>query len=119
MIFKGANIGLGTWLIFSDLAIFSSLWIRLNNLVVGALAVIIGAAMMNKKLWLGWITVILGYWLVLSIFIPCTAEGKPCIWNSLIVGILLVLGGLSIRAMKLSKSEDLFAYLKRKDNRII
>jgi hypothetical protein len=118
MIFKGANIGLGTWLIISDLTILSSLWIRLNNLVVGALAVIIGAAMMNKKLWMGWITVILGYWLVLSIFLPCMAEGKTCMWNSIIIGLLLVFGGLKMRAVRLFKSDDLYAYLKSRDRRI-
>lgn len=118
MIFKGANIGLGTWLIISDLTIFSSLWIRLNNLIVGALAVIIGAAMMNKRLWVGWVTVILGYWLVLSIFLPCITDSKICMWNTLIVGALLVLGGLKIRAVRLFKSEDLYAYLKSRDKRI-
>jgi hypothetical protein len=118
MIFKGANIGLGTWLIISDLTIFSSLWIRLNNLIVGALAVIIGAAMMNKRLWMGWVTVILGYWLVLSIFLPCITDSKICMWNTLIVGALLILGGLKIRAVRLFKSEDLYAYLKSRDKRI-
>ena len=118
MIFKGANIGMGAWLIISDLTIFSSLWVRLNNLIVGALAVIIGTAMINKKLWVGWVTVILGYWLVLSIFLPSIADSKICMWNTLIVGALLVLGGLKTRAVRQFKSEDLYTYLKSRDTRI-
>ncbi|MBT8379983.1 MAG: hypothetical protein KJN64_12220 [Ignavibacteria bacterium] len=90
----------------------------MNNMLVGVFAAIIGAALMNKKLWVGWMTVILGYWLVMSIFIPCTASGNLCIWNTLIVGTLLVMGGLSLRAVKPYKSKNLFAHLKSRDNRI-
>ena len=118
MIFKGTNIALGTWLIISDLSIFSSVWIKINNMIVGVFVAIIGAAMMNNKLWVGWLTIAVGYWLVLSIFIPCVSDGKICMWNSLIVGALLIFVGLKIRTTKLFKSENIYAYMKSRDNRI-
>ncbi len=118
MIFKGANIALGAWLIIADLSIFSSVWIKMNNMLVGVFVAIIGAAMMNKKLWVGWLTIIIGYWLVLSIFIPCISDGELCLWNSLIIGALLIFGGLKIQTAKLFKSKDFYAYMKSRDNRI-
>ena len=118
MIFKGANIALGTWLIIVDLSIFSSVWIKMNNMIVGVFVAIIGAAMMNNKLWVGWLTIAVGYWLVLSIFIPCISDGKICMWNSLIVGALLIFVGLKIKTTKLIKSKDFYAYMKSRDNRI-
>ena len=119
MIFKGTNIVLGIWLIIADLSIFSSVWLKMNNMLVGVFATIIGAAMMNKKLWMGWLTIVIGYWLVLSIFIPCISDGELCMWNSLIVGALLILGGLSIQTTKLFKSKDIYAYMQSRKNRII
>jgi len=49
MIFEGTNIALGTWLIISDLSIFSSVWLKMNNMLIGVFLAIIGAALMNKK----------------------------------------------------------------------
>ena len=119
MIFKGTNIVLGTWLIISDLSFFSSVWLKMNNMLVGVFVAIIGAAMMNKKLWMGWLIVIVGYWLVLSIFIPCISDGELCMWNSLIVGALLILVGLTIRTTNHFKSKDIYAYMQSRKNRII
>jgi len=119
MIFEGTNIALGTWLIISDLSIFSSVWLKMNNMLIGVFLAIIGAALMNKKNWMGWLTIIIGYWLVLSIFISNIEDCKIYLWSNLIIGVLLIIEGIIIHAPKPIKLNDLYTHLKRRDNRVL
>jgi hypothetical protein len=97
------NYCLGAWLILAAILNFSQGWIVLNNLLVGIIAAIIGCSMIKYKFCQGWLTVILGYWLFLSIFSAGLITSDVIFWNSLIVGTLIIIGGLGSVDKKLSK----------------
>lgn len=94
MISGKINYYLGGWLIIAALLNFSDGWIVLNNIFVGLTAGIIGCPIIKYKFCQGWITVIAGYWLFISIFTAGLVGSEALYWNSLIVGALITLCGL-------------------------
>lgn len=44
--------------------------------------------------YLPWISVILGIWLIISPWVLAFSGDQPATWNSVIVGIIMVLAGL-------------------------
>ncbi|RLD16818.1 hypothetical protein DRI50_00915 [candidate division KSB1 bacterium] len=84
---------LGVWLFiaaFLNFAPNGNLW---NHLIVGVIAAIAGFTMINKKAWQGWLSGIMGIWLIIAAFIPALQAHAGNMWNGIIVGILLMIGG--------------------------
>ena len=84
---------LGVWiflLAFFTTSIRFTLW---DNLIVGIIAVIVGIAMVYKRPWQGWLSAIVGLWLIIAAFIPALQVHSGNLWNGLIAGILLMIGG--------------------------
>lgn len=87
------NAVLGAWIFI--LAFFHTsprfnLW---DNLIIGILAVIVGVAITYKRAWQGWLCAIVGFWLIIAAFIPSLLTYNGNLWNGIISGALLMVGG--------------------------
>ncbi|MCL5961511.1 MAG: SPW repeat protein [Chloroflexi bacterium] len=49
---------------------------------------------MSDRLYLPWIAVILGIWLIISPWVLNFSGDQPAIWNAVIVGIISLIAGL-------------------------
>lgn len=84
---------LGAWVFiaaFLTLGSAGNLW---NDLIVGVIAAVVGFLMIKPKPWQGWLTGLMGIWLIIAAFIPALRLGGGLLWNNVIVGVLLMIGG--------------------------
>ncbi|VAX15797.1 hypothetical protein MNBD_IGNAVI01-1063, partial [hydrothermal vent metagenome] len=75
---------------FMNFAATGNIW---DDVLVGIVAAVAGFAMVKEKPWQGWLTGIVGLWLIIAAFIPGLVVGLGNEWNAIISGILLMIGG--------------------------
>ncbi|WP_159588838.1 SPW repeat protein [Chelativorans xinjiangense] len=88
----GFYVFLSPWVIpyfFPDSAVTGmAAW---SHYVVGAAIVIMGiVALASDQLWEEWVEVFLGVWLVIAPWALGFAEMTPFVWNSVIIGVILM-----------------------------
>ena len=86
---------LGLWLILAAFLNFSTVGNLWDNLIVGAIVIIVGFLMVSKKSWQGWLSVIMGVWLAIAAFIPGLQAHTGNLWNDLISGIIVAIAGFA------------------------
>ena len=64
-----------------------------NDLIIGIVVAYIGYTIVKIKSLQGWISVVMGLWLIISVFIPALLSGAGYIWNDLLSGILIMIAG--------------------------
>jgi hypothetical protein len=87
----------GVWLVIAavwGLAPSAELW---SDLVVGAIAAVGGLSITKYYLSSGIVGQTLGMWMMAAAFIPSLLSGEPLLANNVVVGILLMLAGFSVR----------------------
>ena len=84
---------LGVWVFIAAFLSFSSTGNLWNDLLVGIVAAIVGFLMVKEKPWQGWLTGLLGLWLIVAAFIPSLVTHTGNMFNGVIVGVLLMIGG--------------------------
>jgi len=84
---------LGLWVFIAAFLSFSTKGIFWNDLIVGVIVAIVGFLMVKEKPWQGWLTGLLGLWLIIASFIPGLLTQTGNMWNGIIVGVLLIIGG--------------------------
>ncbi len=84
---------LGAWLFIEGLIHFTRGFTLWDNLIVGIIVAILGFSMVNKKAWQGWLCGIVGVWLIIAAFIPGLLTGGGHLWNGIITGVLVMIGG--------------------------
>ncbi|MFO7853505.1 MAG: SPW repeat domain-containing protein [Bacteroidota bacterium] len=84
---------LGLWLMVAAFLGFSptvNLW---NNLVVGLIVAIVGYTFVKQKPWQAWVCMVFGVWMIIAAFIPSLTSGQGYLWNDLISGLIIAIGG--------------------------
>jgi hypothetical protein len=93
---SGLNFLAGIWLIISPWVygtVYSagSAW---NNIIVGIIIAVFAAIRFfspRSAVGLSWINALLGIWMILSPWIYRYAANRPRLWNSIIMGIIVVI----------------------------
>jgi hypothetical protein len=74
----------------------SALW---NDVVLGIAVAVLGAIMFFTSArygWVGWISAILGLWLLISPWVLNFSDNNSALWNNVVFGVVaIVLGGWS------------------------
>ncbi len=84
---------LGVWLFiaaFLNLGAKGNLW---DDLIVGIIVAFVGYLMIKDKPWQAWLSIIVGIWLIIAAFIPSLVVGAGNMWNLIISGVLVMIGG--------------------------
>lgn len=84
---------LGLWLMVAAFLGFDptvNLW---NNLLVGLIVAIVGYTLVKKKPWQAWVSMVVGVWMIIAAFIPSLTSGQGYLWNDLISGLVIAIGG--------------------------
>ncbi len=84
---------LGLWIFIAAFLNFGQTGNFWNDLIVGIIVAVVGFLMVKEKPWQGWLTGLLGIWLIIAAFIPSLLVGSGNLWNDLIVGVLVMIGG--------------------------
>ncbi|HFE65084.1 MAG TPA: hypothetical protein ENK14_11840 [Caldithrix sp.] len=84
---------LGAWVFVAAFLAMGSKGNLWNDLIVGVITAVVGFLMVKAKPWQGWLTGIIGIWLIIAAFIPGLLVGSGLLWNNVIVGALLMIGG--------------------------
>lgn len=95
----------GVWLIIAAAWRFApsaELW---SNLVVGTITAVGGVSIAKYYLRCGIVGQTLGMWMTAAAFIPALLSGEPLVTNNVIVGLLLILAGFSVRGAPLRSSK--------------
>ncbi|NIT86063.1 MAG: SPW repeat protein [Gemmatimonadetes bacterium] len=85
---------LGLWLGLSAFLGFTAFGSAVNMVTVGAIAAGIGLAIKDDIAWQGWTTALAGLWLVIAGFVPSFQTGSGLVWNSILLGAVLVLASI-------------------------
>ncbi len=91
---SGINLVAGVWLIIAPfiigyVALESALW---NDILCGAIVLILAAirvAMPLRHVWLSWVNLVVGLWLIIAPFVLDYAAFPAPVWNDILVGILI------------------------------
>ena len=87
---------LGLWLALAPLLSMDVPSVKLNNIFVGLVVAVVGWYVPKERGWQRWVTETLGYWVLIASFIPDLVEGYPYLWNNLVSGILIAVGGFTM-----------------------
>jgi len=94
-------IGLcGVWLMIAAVWRWSpgvQLW---SNLVVGTVTIVGGFSIAKYYQRSGIASQTLGIWITAAAFIPALLSGEPLVANNIVVGMLLMLAGFSVRGAR-------------------
>lgn len=91
---EGWTIGiLGAWLALAAFLPFTPRGNTWDDLIVGAVAAIVGFMIVKQKPWQGRTAGIAGVWLLIAAFIPQLVTHNANLWNGLIVGLVLMIAG--------------------------
>lgn len=97
---SGINVIAGAWLIIAPFILgYAESVARTNDIWTGAAVGILSFIklfMPEKTMWIGWITIVLGLWLILAPFV-LSYTGIVPIWNDIILGIIVT--GISLWSM--------------------
>ncbi len=90
---SGLNVLAGVWLILSPFILgFSGTPASTNAIIVGivvGILALIRSSSPESAVWLSWINIVLGIWLILSSFIMGVTVASA-IWNSIILGVIVL-----------------------------
>jgi hypothetical protein len=99
MDWKAGTIGvLGLWLALTGFLGFTpqgNLW---DALIVGTIVAIVGFVgllIKGDKRWQGWLSGLLGLWMIFAAFVPDLVAGSGLMWNNLLVGFLIASAGFA------------------------
>jgi hypothetical protein len=84
---------LGLWLIAAAFLKFDSAVNLWNNLLVGLIVGILGYTIIKQKIWQSWTCMVLGVWMIIAAFVPSLTIDKGYLWNDIISGIIITIGG--------------------------
>ncbi len=84
---------LGAWIFISAFFTFAPRGNMWNDIIVGVVTAIVGFLMVKERPWQGWLTGLLGIWLIIAGFIPGLQMHTGNLWNHIIVGVLMMIGG--------------------------
>lgn len=88
---------LGLWLALAPFTALDVPSVTMNNTFVGCIVITVAWYYLHEdKSWQRWATMILGIWVLIAGFIPALVEGYPYLWNNLIAGILMAVGGYAL-----------------------
>ena len=96
---------LGLWIFIAAFLYMGKTGNFWNDLLVGIVAAVVGFLMVKDKPWQGWLTGLLGIWLIIAAFIPSLIVGSGNLWNDLIVGVLMMIGGFGALGGKTHTAE--------------
>jgi sulfite exporter TauE/SafE len=86
---------LGLWIGVAPFLLTDVSSVKLNNILAGAIVAVVGWYIAKEKAWQRWLTIILGAWMFVAGFIPGLVEGSGYLWNNLLAGILIAIGGFA------------------------
>ena len=89
---------LGLWLIVAAFIRFGHAINLANNTIVGLVVAITAATIVKQKPWQGWLTLIVGVWMIIAGFITSLVDATGYMYNDLISGIIITIGGFASRA---------------------
>ncbi|HQT91635.1 MAG TPA: hypothetical protein PL001_06360 [Candidatus Kryptobacter bacterium] len=91
---------LGAWLFSSAFLHLTPNGNLLNDFLVGVAAGVAGFTMTKEKPWQGWLTSLAAVYLAIAGFIWVLVTNPGSLYNNVIVGIILMIGGFGMRASK-------------------
>jgi hypothetical protein len=98
---------LGLWLIIAAFLGFDSTVNLWNDLLVGIIVAVIGYTFVKQKPWQAWVCLVVGVWLIIAAFIPSLVSGQGYLWNDLISGVIIAIGGFgALGGAKMEKKES-------------
>ena len=83
----------GLWFMTAAFLNFDSTVNSWNNLLVGSIVTIIGYTIVKQKEWQAWVCMAIGMWVAISAFIPSLLTGQGYLWNDIISGLVMTIGG--------------------------
>lgn len=86
---------LGIWVGITPFFGASPAFYAWNNWIAGAIVAILGFSMIASRPAEGWISGLVGVWLFISGFIPSLLLGSGLWWNSIPVGVVLLVVGFA------------------------
>jgi len=86
---------LGVWLFVAAFLNFTPKFNLWDDLIIGVIATVVGTSMIYKKPWQGWSIGFIGLWLIVAAFIPSLQFHSGNLWNGIVSGVLLMIGGFS------------------------
>ncbi len=89
------NGSMGLWLIVTAFFRANRADCLIYNLVAGILVAIVGWRMKADKPWQGWLSVVMGLWVLGSIAIPLVHGGNGFLWNNVVSGMLVAVLGFT------------------------
>jgi hypothetical protein len=93
---KSALVGLaGVWLIAAAFVVPDGTLAVYNNWLVGFVATIAAIMMSGNRRWERPLAATATIWLFISGFVPSVLSGRPLMMNELVIGVLLVVAGIS------------------------
>ncbi len=95
---------LGAWLFASAFLNLTPNGNLLNDFMVGLAAGIAGFTVTKEKPWQGWLTGVAAVYLVIAGFIYVLITNPGTLYNDVIVGIILMIGGIGMGASKLQRT---------------
>jgi hypothetical protein len=106
LIMKLREIGdvvIGGWLVIVSFIPFSSTFIVWHNLVIGILISVSGIALYSLSNSKGTILALVGFWLIISAYLPFMVLPNPAMTNYLVTGIIILLAAFpkTFQAVKL------------------
>lgn len=106
------NAGVGMWLMITAFVHMDQSNCITSNLVIGALTAIIGWRMKTEKRVQEWLSVLMGVWVMTTVFIPPLMQGKGFLWNNVVSGLLITITGLAALGGKV-ESEQVNTFMER------
>jgi len=97
---------IGLWLILSAFLKFDATENMVNNLLVGLVVAGIAYTIMKQKVWQAWLCLIVGLWMAIAAFIPSLIVDQGYIWNNVISGSVIAIGGFGALELKKKVSEN-------------
>jgi hypothetical protein len=96
VMWKGwTTVILALWLAAAPFVAMDVPSVKLNNILVSMIIAWIAWYMDTVRVWAKRPTMIIAGWMILAGFVPALTEGPGYLWNNLVSGSLLVLGGVA------------------------
>lgn len=90
-----AIVILGIWTIIVPFFGSTREFYSWDNFISGIAVSIAGVLLSDHQAWRGFLCVVLGFWLIISSYIPPLLNGAGVYWNSITTGIVLCVVGFA------------------------
>lgn len=87
---------LGLWLAVAPFVPMDIPSVKINNVLIGAIVAAVGWYIPKEKSWQRWVAIIVGTWMFIAGLTPWFEVGYVYLWNNVISGLLIAVGGLAL-----------------------